>query len=217
MKKTAITIFAALFATAIMAQDIDLPSPRRTGGMPLMEALARRRSSREFDGRALPRQTLSDLLWAAWGYNRPDKRTAPSSRDKQEIELYVAMQDGLYLYDAEDNRLLMVSDEDLRAMTGTQPFVAKAPLNIIYVCRKQMITDKTPDELIAATYANTGFIAQNVYLFCASDISGTAKAAALRLSAATEASLLAALFISSTRFNTSSVIGRRPRCRRCSS
>lgn len=169
MKKTAITIIAALFATAIMAQDIDLPSPRRTGGMPLMEALARRRSSREFDGRALPRQTLSDLLWAAWGYNRPDKRTAPSSRDKQEIELYVAMQDGLYLYDAEDNRLLMVSDEDLRAMTGTQPFVAKAPLNIIYVCRKQMITDKTPDELIAATYANTGFIAQNVYLFCASE------------------------------------------------
>lgn len=169
MKKTAITIFAALFATAIMAQDIDLPSPRRTGGMPLMETLARRRSSREFDGRALPRQTLSDLLWAAWGYNRPDKRTAPSSRDKQEIELYVAMQDGLYLYDAEDNRLLMVSDEDLRAMTGTQPFVAKAPLNIIYVCRKQMITDKTPDELIAATYANTGFIAQNVYLFCASE------------------------------------------------
>lgn len=169
MKKTAITIFAALFATAIMAQDIDLPSPRRTGGMPLMEALARRRSSREFDGRALPRQTLSDLLWAAWGYNRPDKRTAPSSRDKQEIELYVAMQYGLYLYDAEDNRLLMVSDEDLRAMTGTQPFVAKAPLNIIYVCRKQMITDKTPDELIAATYANTGFIAQNVYLFCASE------------------------------------------------
>ena len=169
MKKTAITIFAALFATAIMAQDIDLPSPRRTGGMPLMEALARRRSSREFDGRALPRQTLSDLLWAAWGYNRPDKRTAPSSRDKQEIELYVVMQDGLYLYDAEDNRLLMVSDEDLRAMTGTQPFVAKAPLNIIYVCRKQMITDKTPDELIAATYANTGFIAQNVYLFCASE------------------------------------------------
>lgn len=169
MKKTAITIFAALFATAIMAQDIDLPSPRRTGGMPLMEALARRRSSREFDSRVLPRQTLSDLLWAAWGYNRPDKRTAPSSRDKQEIELYVAMQDGLYLYDAEDNRLLMVSDEDLRAMTGTQPFVAKAPLNIIYVCRKQMITDKTPDELIAATYANTGFIAQNVYLFCASE------------------------------------------------
>lgn len=169
MKKTAITIFAALFATAIMAQDIDLPSPRRTGGMPLMEALARRRSSREFDGRVLPRQTLSDLLWAAWGYNRPDKRTAPSSRDKQEIELYVTMQDGLYLYDAEDNRLLMVSDEDLRAMTGTQPFVAKAPLNIIYVCRKQMITDKTPDELIAATYANTGFIAQNVYLFCASE------------------------------------------------
>ncbi len=169
MKKTVITIFAALFTTALMAQDIDLPAPRRTGGMPLMEALARRRSSRDFGSRALPRQTISDLLWAAWGYNRPDKRTAPSSRDKQEIELYVAMPEGLYLYDAEANRLRMVSGEDLRPLTGTQPFVAEAPLNIIYVCRKQMITGKTPDELIAATYANTGFIAQNVYLFCASE------------------------------------------------
>ena len=169
MKKTAITIFAALFATAIMAQDIDLPSPRRTGGMPLMEALARRHSSREFDGRALPRQTLSDLLWAAWGYNRPDKRTAPSSRDKQEIELYVAMKDVLYRYDAAGHRLCLVSEKDLRPLTGTQPFVADAPINIIYVCRKQLITGKTPDELIAATYANTGFIAQNVYLFCASE------------------------------------------------
>lgn len=169
MKKTAITIFAALFATAIMAQDIDLPSPRRTGGMPLMEALARRHSSREFDGRALPRQTLSDLLWAAWGYNRADKRTAPSSRDKQEIELYVAMKDGLYRYDAAEHRLCLVSEKDLRPLTGTQPFVADAPINIIYVCRKQLITGKTPDELIAATYANTGFIAQNVYLFCASE------------------------------------------------
>lgn len=169
MKKTAITIFAALFATAIMAQDIDLPSPRRTGGTPLMEALARRRSSREFDGRALPKQTLSDLLWAAWGYNRADKRTAPSSRDKQEIELYVAMKDGLYRYDAAGHRLCLVSEKDLRPLTGTQPFVADAPINIIYVCRKQLITGKTPDELIAATYANTGFIAQNVYLFCASE------------------------------------------------
>ncbi len=169
MKKTAITIFAALFATAIMAQDMDLPSPRRTGGTPLMEALARRRSSREFDGRALPKQTLSDLLWAAWGYNRADKRTAPSSRDKQEIELYVAMKGGLYRYDAAEHRLCLVTEKDLRPLTGTQPFVADAPINIIYVCRKQLITGKTPDELIAATYANTGFIAQNVYLFCASE------------------------------------------------
>lgn len=169
MKKTAITIFAALFATAIMAQDIDLPSPRRTGGTPLMEALARRRSSRYFDSRELPKQTLSDLLWAAWGYNRADKRTAPSSRDKQEIELYVAMKGGLYRYDAAEHRLCLVSEKDLRPLTGTQPFVADAPINIIYVCRKQLITGKTPDELIAATYANTGFIAQNVYLFCASE------------------------------------------------
>ena len=129
MKKTVTTLLAVLFATALAAQDIDLPAPHRTGGMPLMEALANRHSSRDFDSRELPKQTLSNLLWAAWGYNRADKRTAPSSRDKQEIELYVAMKGGLYRYDAA----------------------------------------KTPDELIAATYANTGFIAQNVYLFCASE------------------------------------------------
>lgn len=93
----------------------------------------------------------------------------PSSRDKQEIELYVAMKGGLYRYDAAGHRLCLVSEKDLRPLTGTQPFVADAPINIIYVCRKQLITGKTPDELIAATYANTGFIAQNVYLFCASE------------------------------------------------
>ena len=98
MKKTVTTLLAVLFATVLAAQDMDLPAPHRTGGMPLMEALARRRSSREFDGRELPKQTLSDLLWAAWGYNRADKRTAPSSRDKQEIELYVAMKGGLYRF-----------------------------------------------------------------------------------------------------------------------
>lgn len=169
MKKTVTTLLAVLFATALAAQDIDLPAPHRTGGMPLMEALANRHSSRDFDSRELPKQTLSDLLWAAWGYNRADKRTAPSSRDKQEIELYVAMKDGLYRYDAAGHRLCLISGKDLRPLTGTQPFVADAPINIIYVCRKQLITGKTPDELIAATYANTGFIAQNVYLFCASE------------------------------------------------
>ncbi len=169
MKKTVTTLLAVLFATVLAAQDMDLPAPHRTGGMPLMEALANRHSSRDFDSRELPKQTLSDLLWAAWGYNRADKRTAPSSRDKQEIELYVAMKGGLYRYDAAEHRLCLVTEKDLRPLTGTQPFVADAPINIIYVCRKQLITGKTPDELIAATYANTGFIAQNVYLFCASE------------------------------------------------
>ncbi len=119
MKKTVTTLLAVLFATALAAQDIDLPAPHRTGGMPLMEALANRHSSRDFDSRELPKQTLSDLLWAAWGYNRADKRTAPSSRDKQEIELYVAMKDGLYRYDAAEHRLCLVSEKDLRPLTGT--------------------------------------------------------------------------------------------------
>lgn len=97
-----------------------------------MEALANRRSSRDFDSRELPKQTLSNLLWAAWGYNRADKRTAPSSRDKQEIELYVAMKGGLYRYDAAEHRLCLVSEKDLRPLTGTQPFVADAPIKYTY-------------------------------------------------------------------------------------
>ena len=170
--KTVLLAFTALILTSMaMGQNgIELPAPVKTGGMPLMEALSKRATDRLMDpARSLDEQQLSNLLWAAWGYNRADKRTAPSSRDKQEIELYVAMKDGLYRYDAAGHRLCLVSEKDLRPLTGTQPFVADAPINIIYVCRKQLITGKTPDELIAATYANTGFIAQNVYLFCASE------------------------------------------------
>ncbi|HOG42362.1 MAG TPA: nitroreductase family protein, partial [Bacteroidales bacterium] len=92
--------------------DIALPAPRRKGGMPLMEALNRRESSRELTSKPLDLQTLSDLLWAAWGYNRDHKRTAPSSHNRQEIDLYVFLESGTYIYDAAGNRLLLHDKDD---------------------------------------------------------------------------------------------------------
>ena len=151
-----------------------LPPERRTGGMPLMEALAARRSGRDFDpGRELDLQTISDLLWAAWGVNRRSGRTAPSSHNRQEIELYVLLKSGVYKYDAFQHHLVRLSQEDLRAAAGSQPFVGEAPVEIVLVSDTSKITGKSPQGIIEATYANTGFICQNIYLFCASEGLGT--------------------------------------------
>lgn len=154
------------------AQDILLPAAKKTGGLPLMEALNERHSSREFSPEELPLQTLANLLWAAYGINRPDasKRTVPSSQNFQEIEVYVALKTGLYRYVAKKNMLLQVHKNDIRANTGKQDFVASAPVNLIYVANPSKLPENTPMEsYLKTSFANTGFIVQNVYLFCASE------------------------------------------------
>ncbi len=162
------------FAMPIIAQDIVLPAPDKKGGKPLMQALNERQTIREFKTDILTDQQLSDLLWAAWGYNRPEekKRTAPSSRNVQEIDVYAAMQSGLYLYVAETHTLKQIHNRDIRALCGTQDFVGSAPLNLIYVADMAKFGKKEGDEIkdaeLLSPYVNTGFIAQNVYLYCAS-------------------------------------------------
>ena len=132
------------------------------------------KSIRTFTKDSLSQQQLSDLLWAGWGINRADqkKRTAPSSRNVQEIDIYVSLPSGLYLYDAESNMLKQINNKDLRKLTGTQPFVAEAALNLIYVADMGKLGKKEGDEIkdtdLLSSYANTGFIAQNIYLYCAS-------------------------------------------------
>lgn len=154
-------LIAGLFMTlSISAQDIVLPKPVKTGGMPLMEALNNRSSSREFGTANLDNQTLSNLLWAAWGYNRADKRTAPSANNKQELSVYVALQSGTYLYDAKANKLVQQAKGDFRKQMGKQDFVGTAPVNIA------IVEDKAKK---GAGAANVGFISQNIYLFCASE------------------------------------------------
>jgi len=98
--------FLLLVPFAALAQDvIKLPPPKTEGGMPLMEALKARKSGREFSSATLPLPVLSNLLWAAWGINRPDgHHTAPSARNMQEIDVYVATSDGLFLYNTNCRR-----------------------------------------------------------------------------------------------------------------
>ena len=136
-----------------------------------MQVLKDRSSSREFSPEKLPIQVLSNLLWAAWGINRPDsgKRTAPSAVSYQEIDIYVATSDGLYLYDAKAHMLKPILSEDIRALTGRQPFVKDAPVNFVYVADFSKMTRSSNEDKDLFSAANTGCIAQNVYLFCASE------------------------------------------------
>jgi len=151
-------------------EPVNLPPPQTEGGMPLMQALKERRSTREFSPVGLPPQVLSDLLWAAAGVNRPEsgKRTAPSARDWREIDIYVATADGTYVFDPNAHALRPVLPRDIRALTGTQDFVPRAPVNLVYVANLDRMTGPGSDQKGLYAAAATGFIAQNVYLYCAS-------------------------------------------------
>ena len=146
------------------AVSIKLPEPQTNGGKPLMQALKERRSSRAFSDEELPQQVLSDLLWAAFGINRSDSgmRTAPSAHNMQEIDIYVAMHKGLYLYEPKQHILKLVAMEDVRGVTGMQGFVTTAPVNLIYVADYSRM-DKVGNEKDFYSAIDTGFIAQNVY------------------------------------------------------
>jgi nitroreductase len=188
---------AALLWTvpALSAQElkpIQLPKPQGAAGMSLMQALAERKTTRAFVDKPLPPQTLSNLLWAAFGVNRPRDvkpglgRTAPSAMNKQEVELFVVMAQGVYVYDAEANLLRPVVAGDLRAKMGAPP-AGQAAVTLVYVA----------DPKLNYAQVDVGFIGQNVYLFAASEglnawfyalhgqQDATAVAAALKLPAET--------------------------------
>ena len=169
MKKFLFIFSLLLFTSALYAQNIKLPTPNKSGGKPLMTVLNERKSSRDFSEKSLPNQQLSNLLWAAWGYNRADKRTAPSSQNKQEMDIYVALASGCYLYDARKNELVLVVKQDLREKTGKQDFVKNAPVNIIFVADKRKMAQQDEQSMLQTAYINTGFISQNIYLYCASE------------------------------------------------
>jgi SagB-type dehydrogenase family enzyme len=169
-----ILTFLLVFPHPIHSQElkeIKLLKPQMDGGRPLMQVLKDRHSSREFSSDELPLQVLSNLLWAAFGINRQDsgKRTAPSAVNWQNIDIYVALAKGLYLYDAKENILKPVLAEDIRAALGTQSFVKDVPLNLIYVADFSKITRGTEEDKNFYSAAHTGFISQNVYLYCASE------------------------------------------------
>ena len=163
---------AAMAATPALAatEPKALPPPRKSGGKPLMDALASRHSTREYADRPLPAQTLSDLLWAAFGVNRASgDRTAPYWRHIMVIDVYAAMADGVWLYDPARHVLVPHLTADIRAQTGMQDFVGTAALNLIYVAHGERMKDISADERRLYASVDTGFIGQNVYLFCASE------------------------------------------------
>lgn len=177
MHKTASLLVAfilcvsAVWASEVLRQNL-LPAPRKAGGKPLMTALNERQSRREIDpAKPIPGQILSDLLWSAFGVNRSEsgKRTAPSARNRKEIDIYLATAEGLFRFDADAHALNEVLKTDVRPKAGRQKFIWTAPAVLIYVADYARMGDmpEVDKNFYAAT--DTGFISQNVYLFCASE------------------------------------------------
>ncbi|MDO4571082.1 MAG: SagB/ThcOx family dehydrogenase [Planctomycetia bacterium] len=142
-------------------EDIYLPEPTRSGGKPVMDAISERGSAREFADQPLDAQTLSDILWSAWGFNREGKRTVPSAHNRQEMEVYVILAQGAYKYDATKNALILVAKGDFRKDAGTQEYVHDAPLNIIYVGTAEPAKRHF-------SFVTAGCAVENVYLYAAS-------------------------------------------------
>lgn len=167
MKRVLFVAVLVCFLGSAWAQDIQLLSPAKSGGKPLMEALNDRQSNRSFEKKDLAPQVLSDLLWAAYGFNREDKRTVPSSQNRQEIDVYVMFSTGVYFYDAKENKLILKQKGDLRAALGQENISENAALSLVYVANMDKASNRE------AGFIDTGFIVQNVYLFCASAGLGT--------------------------------------------
>ena len=163
-------------------QPIVLPKAGKEGGKSVMASLLERKTTRAISSKELPMQVISNLLWAAFGVNRESGafgkkgRTAPSASNSQEIDLYVAMPSGVYLYDAVQHSLIPVVAGDFRSL-AVRRGVKTAPMNIFYVTDISRFDTgpAQPDRSIGDAevqksyyYTDTGFIAQNVYLFASS-------------------------------------------------
>jgi hypothetical protein len=184
LKATATTgVILSMAPNIALAQEqkaIQLIQPQMGTGNPFMQLLWKRMSSRGFSEQPLPVEILSNLLWTSFGINRPDgKRTAPSAMNCQDIDIYVILRDGLYLYDPKASQLKLILAEDLRGLSGTQAYVKEAPVNLIYVSDYAKLGGKIPDQvkifygstslIDLLSGAHVGFISENLYLYCASE------------------------------------------------
>jgi len=151
----------------------NLPGARMEGGRPLMEVLRDRKSTRELSADPISRQQLSDVLWAGFGVNRPQtgQRTAPCTMNLRTIDIYVVTAAGAYRYEAEGHRLVVVSRQDLRSLTGGQDYVKTAPVALLYVADHARLATKVEQPAERAFYAavDAGLIGENVYLCCVSE------------------------------------------------
>lgn len=159
-----------------MLETIKLPPPQKDLTFPLMKALEKRRTIRKWKNDPISCQDLSNLLWAACGITKEEtkknksKRTAPSACNSQSIKIYVATKNGLFLYDEKEHQLIQILSEDIRGDIGTQKMMRSAPLGLIYVSdfsKMKNFLFRNDEQRFFISGADTGFIGQNVYLYCA--------------------------------------------------
>jgi len=171
MRKVQLLLLCLFISVTTFAADkvIRLPKPNLNRNSEVMEAFANRHSTREYAAKALTLTDLSDLLWAANGINRPEegKRTAPSAMNKQDVDVYVVLPEGTYLYDAKAHQLNLVAEGDHRgAVAGGQAFVKSAPVSLLLVSDLSRLGDakNTHTQLMGAVDA--GIVSQNISIFC---------------------------------------------------
>jgi hypothetical protein len=150
-----------MLSGSVLAQDITLPAPKKTGGKPLFDAISERQSTKEYSDKEVPLQELSTILWSACGFNREDKLVIPTSNNHQHISLYVFLKDAVYLYDAKANKLIKKADGDHRRKIGSQDFVYITPVNLLFVA------DGTKGAG-TGSHISVGCASQDVALVCAS-------------------------------------------------
>ena len=172
MKSIFLSLIAACMLSGAYAQTlspIQLKAPEKKAGLSVMETLANRHSTREFSNKKLTLQELSNLLWAANGINRPEKgmRTAPSAMNAQEVDVYVCMEEGAFLYDAKSNQLQPVIQEDLRGLVGgKQTFVKNAPVVLLMVSDLSKLPGGNSEQTKLMAAIDAGIVSQNISLAC---------------------------------------------------
>ncbi len=163
-------LLLSALAMTTEAQNISLPAPQKDGGKSITYCLQNRKSTKEYDtNKNLTEQQISNILWAAYGMNRPDKRTAPSAMNCQEFTLYVFLPSGIYRWNDKKNELVLLAKGDNRKVAGGQDYVATAAMNIVYVADYAKMESIVANNRDVMAYADCGLIAQNVYLICASE------------------------------------------------
>jgi SagB-type dehydrogenase family enzyme len=163
-------VFGLSAMNAQPVETIKLPEPQKTGGMSLMEALNNRQSQRSYSSRELTQQQMSNLLWAAYGINRPNGyRTAPSARTAHQFDIYIIKNDGWYLYHAQQHAMLKMGSENLQEHAGTQDFVQTAPVNLVFVVDYDKMESFDDKMKVFYSATDVGYISQNVYLYCAAE------------------------------------------------
>jgi SagB-type dehydrogenase family enzyme len=173
MKKVFLVSYVMFFSWTICSaqviETIPLPPAQKTGGMPIMEAFQLRKSQRSFSSKDITQQELSNVLWAAYGINRPEGlRTVPAAKEWYEYDIYIIKADSWYLYEPKKHVLLKMGNDDLRVYGGTQDFVKAAPVILVYVADFDRMTNTTDELRKFFSAVDVGYISQNVYLYCAS-------------------------------------------------